>query len=278
MARRIQLGSTKPLWTKLVVGAQVLIVIAPLLVVVLWAIAAQWSWPSLVPQAFSLRGLVLLLTQDHVIHTLVQSVVLSGCASLLATACAYLFAHALVAYRWAGKRVVSFAILLPFLVPAMLFAMGVQILFIRLGLAGSFVGVVLAHALVGLPYAAALLLDALQLVGTKFEQAARCLGASGASLFFHIQLPLLMPAFTSAFTMAYIVSFSQYFLTLLIGAGRVKTFALALFSYLTEGDRTVAAVYGVVFIVTISLVGIVFDVILKRLFAVPQHQHATLDC
>ena len=64
--------------------------------------------------------------------------------------------------------------------------------------------------------------------------------------------------------MSYILSFSQYFLTLLIGGGAVKTLALTMFPYLASGDRTIASAYGVVFMVATLAVFLLFEVLLKR--------------
>lgn len=61
----------------------------------------------------------------------------------------------------------------------------------------------------------------------------------------------------SAFSMAYIVSFSQYFLTLLIGGGKVKTFTIVMVPYLQSGDRNIASVYSAVFLgITLVIFGL----------------------
>ena len=57
--------------------------------------------------------------------------------------------------------------------------------------------------------------------------------------------------------MSYIVSFSQYFLTLMIGGGSVKTFSIVMVPFLTSGQRNFASVYSVIFLViTIIIFGI----------------------
>ena len=69
----------------------------------------------------------------------------------------------------------------------------------------------------------------------------------------------------SSLSMSYIVSFSQYFLTLLIGGGKVKTFAIVMFPYLSGGDRNMASTYSLVFLgITILIFG-VFQLIVSRI-------------
>ena len=61
--------------------------------------------------------------------------------------------------------------------------------------------------------------------------------------------------------MIFIVSFSQYFLTVLIGGGVIETFTTRMFPYLYSGNRTLASVYTGVF----NLVSITVLVIVNRL-------------
>ena len=68
---------------------------------------------------------------------------------------------------------------------------------------------------------------------------------------------MLVPVILSAFSMSYIVSFSQYFLTLLIGGGQVKTFTIVMVPYLQSGERNIACAYSTVFLgITIVVFGI----------------------
>ena len=70
--------------------------------------------------------------------------------------------------------------ILPFMVPATVFAMGVQITFIKMGLNNTVTGVILAHLICSLPYAVRLMMDGTEAVGNRLEEQARVLGASRA--------------------------------------------------------------------------------------------------
>ena len=56
-----------------------------------------------------------------------------------------------------------------------------------------------------------------------------------------------------------IVSFSQYFLTLLLGGGRVKTFAVVMVPYLQSGSRNIACIYSILFMGITLMVFAVFE-------------------
>ena len=141
-----------------------------------------------------------------------------------------------------------FFAIIPFMVPATVFAMGIQITFIKMGLNNSITGVVIAHLICSLPYGVRLLMDGTIAAGNKLEEQARVLGASSWQAFYKVTFPVLMPVILSAFSMSYIVSFSQYFLTLLIGGGQIRTFTIIMVPYLQSGERNIASVYSVIFL------------------------------
>ena len=249
------------------VAVHLFVVLTPLVVIAVWAFATAWSWPGLAPRGWTLRGVGLVLAGgqgaglDCMLLSVGIALVSAGVSTLAATAAA----RAICRHRWRGRAAFRFAVLLPFLVPSSVFAMGVQVAFIRAGLAGTVGGVVLAHAVVSLPYAVAVMCDVTAAAGTRLEDAARTLGAGPLRAFAQVTLPLIAPGVVSSMSMCYIVSFSQYFLTLLVGSGRVNTFALVLFPYLSGGDRTVAGAYGLAFIVVTLLVFALFELLLHKL-------------
>ena len=242
------------------VALQALCVLGPVAIIVVWAFTASWPWPSLLPETFSARGIEELFgPAQRAGEVLGASVGIALATAALTTAVATLAGRALSHYRFFGREALRFAVLLPFLIPATVFAMGVQVAFIRAGLAGTVAGVVLAHSIVALPYAALIMADA----SAALVALAGC-GAGGARAWLTVILPMLSPSLLSAASMSYILSFSQYFLTLLVGAGKVKTLALVMFPYLASGDRTIASAYGVVFIAATLAVFLLFEVLLRK--------------
>lgn len=250
---------------KLFIAVHLVCVFVPLLIIVAWAFTSSWPWPDLLPQSFSDRGLVeIFQSQQGLGIVLAQSVGIALAVALLATLVAALAARAFSQHDFVGKELARFSTVLPFLIPTTVFAMGVQIVFIRAGLANTVAGVILAHTIVALPYATMILTDAMVAAGNKLEQQARVAGAGSLASLVQVQIPLLLPGILSAMSMSYIMSFSQYFLTLLIGGGAVKTFAVTMFPYLASGDRTIASAYGVVFLVVTLAVFFLFELLIKR--------------
>lgn len=250
---------------RLFVGIHIACVLLPLSVIVVWAFTSSWPWPELLPQAFSERGIVELFSPEVGLGAvLLQSVGIAIAVAVLTAIIAALAARAFSVHRFAGKEGFRFATMLPFLIPTTVFAMGVQVVFIRAGLANTVTGVIVAHSIVALPYAVMIMSDAMTAVGTRLEQQARVAGGGTLRTLWYVQIPLLLPGILSALSLSYILSFSQYFLTLLIGGGTVRTFAVVMFPYLASGDRTIASAYGLVFLAVTFAVFLFFEVLLKR--------------
>lgn len=253
-------------WAVALLAIQLVVVVVPVAVVALWAVAARWSWPNLLPEAWTGRSLELLFggSQSMGLGMVLFSVGVALASAALATVAGALAARAVVHHRWRGRTLFHGATMLPYLIPSTVFAMGIQILFIRCGLAYTTFGVVLSGAIVALPYACALMVDVTTAAGRDLEEAAACCGASPWEVLRAVTIPQAMPGIASSMAMGFVVAFSQYFLTLLVGGGKVRTYALVMFPYLFGGDRTVAGAYGIGFMVITFLVFLLFDRGLRR--------------
>ncbi len=241
-----------------------LLIILPMMTLLIWIFTERWAWPDLVPQIFSDRALrEVLRRKTELIRVFASSITISTIVALLSVIIGIMTARALVFYEFFWKKLVAFLTILPFMVPGTVFAMGVQLVFIKLGLNNTLTGVILAHLICSLPYAVRLLLDGTKAVGNRLEEQARVLGASPLTAFLRTSLPMLVPVILSAVSMSYIVSFSQYFLTLMIGGGNVKTFTIIMVPYLQSSNRNIACIYSVIFLgITLAVFGI-FDWIAK---------------
>lgn len=266
---RRRAGQRKPLWARVYLAVHVVLVLIPIAIVATWSVSSAWPWPSLVPAGLTTRGLETVLSEGSTgLGSLWLSIGIAVVVAVLTTFVAGLGARAVCLHEWRGRRLFEFACMLPFLIPSTVFAMGVQVAFLRLGLARSVPGVILAHCIVALPYAMGIMCDVTRAAGRRMEEAAQTCGASRARTLLHATLPSLAPGVASSLLMCYIMSFSQYFLTLLVGGGAVRTFALVLFPYLSGGDRTVAGAYGAVFIAVTLFVFFVFELLLHKLRSV----------
>lgn len=241
-------------------------ILLPILNLIIWAFTERWAWPDLLPQTYSLRAIKEIFSRkDEMIQLFMSSILLSLVVAILSVLIGLMTSRAFVLYDFKYKKQLYFATILPFLIPSTVFAMGIHVIFIKWGLSNSVLGVIIVHLIYSLPYATRLLMDGTMAVGNKLEEQAKVLGANTFQAFTKVTLPILSPVILSALSMSYIVSFSQYFLTLLIGGGKVKTFAIVMFPYLSGGDRNMASVYSLVFLGITIIIFSIFQIAVSKI-------------
>jgi putative spermidine/putrescine transport system permease protein len=222
-------------------GAALLVPLVPL---VLWAVAGEFRYPALTPE-LSGRGPGLLL-DAQVLAALGTSLVIAVAVAVLATLAGAAAGRALGLYAFPGRRAVQLLLLAPVLVPTLAVTLGIQVFFIRYGLADTVAGVVLVQLVPAVPYASLVMAAAFAGSDVDVEDAARVLGAGPLRRLVHVTVPAVAPGLAVAALFAFLISWSEYILTLLIGGGTVRTLPLLLFSAIGSSDLTAAAALSLV--------------------------------
>lgn len=248
---------------KIILNTLVFLLIFPLVIILVWSFSKIWPWPDIFPKEFGLRGFKYVFNPSNKsLKILGFSIWLSTVVTFITLLISIPAAKALGLYKFKGKNFFKILILAPIIVPTVAVAMGIHVFFIKIGLANTFIGVVLVHLLPAIPYGVRILTNVFEIVGESLEMQARVLGANRLQTFFYVTLPMLIPGLISAGSMVFIVSFSQYFLTFLIGGGRIVTFSMLMFPFIQSGDRMMASVYSIIFILaTLSILLVVEKVV-----------------
>lgn len=241
-------------------------ILAPVVILLLWTFTSRWPWPNLLPEIYSLRAIKeVFAPHAKVLQTLISSILLSSSVAVLSAIIAVMTTRALTYYDFVGKKLINFLSIAPILVPGSVFAMGIHVVFIRMSLADTILGVIIVHLVYTLPYSISIMRDLIESIGMKLELQAYVLGASPLKSFIFITLPLLTPGIIASISMAYISSFSQYFLTLLIGGGKVKTISLLMVPFIAKGDRSLSSAYALLFVISTLSIFAIVDRVIKRL-------------
>jgi putative spermidine/putrescine transport system permease protein len=222
------------------------LVALPFVPLALWTFAGEWSFPDLVPAEWSPRGVAHLL-DSRVLSAAATSFGIAAAAAVVSVAAGLPAGMALGMYEFRGKVAVIFFILLPILVPPLASTMGIHLTFIRLGLADTVFGVFMVHLVPTVPYAAIILASVFADRDGALEEAARTLGASPWRAFLHVTLPQVAPGVAVAGLFSFLISWSQYILTLLIGGGNVVTLPMLLFSAASGNDPVISSALALAF-------------------------------
>jgi len=224
------------------------LVALPFLPLILWTFAGEWRFPDLLPAEWSLRGVRYLLDPGSgVLLATLTSLLIGASVALASVAVGVPAGMALGGYEWRFKGVVIFFILLPILVPPLASTMGIHLTFIRLGLTDSVFGVFLVHLVPTVPYTAIIMTSIFVERTGELEEVARTLGASPWQTFLHVTLPQIAPGVAVAGLFAFLISWGQYILTLLIGGGNIVTLPMLLFSAASGNDPVITSALALAF-------------------------------
>ena len=240
----------KAVYRHMTAAAMISVVLLPFLMLILWSFSTRWFYPQVLPAQWGLRAwqYVFGTAGSQIITGLIQSMLVALATAAISLLVGIPAGRALGLYNFRGKDAISIILMLPVIVPPLCVAMGLQLWFLKLGLTESFAGVVLVHLTFCLPYAVFVMWGVFSNYNLEYEDQARTLGATSWQLFSRVVLPLTLPGIIVAGLFSFLLSWSQYLSTLIIGGGRVITLPILLFALMGSGDRPVAAAVSIVFV------------------------------
>jgi ABC-type spermidine/putrescine transport system permease subunit II len=240
-----------------------LLLLAPLAVAV-WMSFAPGELLEPPTGRWSLRWYGRLAADGRWRDALWNSPAVAALSAALAAACGTGLAAALCRAHFRGRRLLAGAALLPLFTPAVALAMGLLPLLHLLGLAGTHLGLALAHALTALPVVFLMVRSALAEVSPDLERAARGLGAGPVRAFRRVTWPLIRPAVGSAALFSFILSLNEFTLALFLAAPESETLPRAIWPELRYSLSPLTAAASAVGI-ALSLLAFALAAALRRL-------------
>ncbi len=221
--------------------------LSPLLVLLWRASARDWFWPTLVPGTLSLDAWRALLAPGAGLGgALGTSAGLAIACGVLACVIGLPVGRALSGLRGRGRHVGAALVFLPVAAPPVALGVGIQVLMIHLGLAGTAPGVLAAHLVPAVGYLALYFLGVFTSYDARVEEAARTLGAGRARTFWLVTVPIIRRPILEAVGLGFLVSWAQVPLTLLVGGGAVRTLPVELLAFIDAGQDQYAAAAAIV--------------------------------
>lgn len=238
--RKLLSGATQiGLWV--LTGTVLVFLIFPLIVVVpeSFSPSAILTFP---PAGVSLRWYQDFFSDPDWLDALWLSVRLALAVAVVATTLGLAMAVALVRFVTFGKGLIRVIALSPLIVPVIVTAIALFDIMSRLGLVGSFLGLLLCHTILALPFPVFILESALKTVDPNLEDAAVSLGASRLRAFFKVTVPLIASSIFGAALFAFLASWDEVVIVLFVGGALLQTLPVQMFQFLTTEVRpTIAA-------------------------------------
>ncbi|WP_284262275.1 ABC transporter permease [Roseicyclus amphidinii] len=210
------------------------------------------------PEAYSLKHYVDFFTNPDWQQALRNSVLIAPMATLLAVSLGTLAAIGLSQSHVPFKGTIMAIMISPMIVPLIISAAGMYFFYSRVGLQGTYWGVVLAHAALGIPFVIITVTATLVGFDRSLTRAAASLGANPVTTFFRIQMPLILPGVISGGLFAFITSFDEVVVVIFVGSAGQQTLPWQMFTGLREQiSPTILAVATILVVISILLLSVV---------------------
>jgi len=172
-----------------------------------------------------------------------------------------LSAYSISRYRFIGRKVLFVSLLASQMIPPVSLAIPLYAMFRNLNLIDRIPGLIMAFAAITLPFISWILKNYFDTLPTDLEEAARIDGCTRFQALFKIVVPLSMPAITAATIFAFIASWNEYFLALVLTTVDAKTMpvAVAEFSSKYGVDYLMISAGGVVASLPPVLLALIFQ-------------------
>ncbi len=206
-------------------------------------------------EGFTLEWYRRLLSNELLLHSVANSLIVAGVTTAMATVFGTLAALALARGRFAGRAATQAALYLPVIIPEIVMGSALLTLFGAVGLRLSLATVILAHVAFSISYVAIVVRARLTGFNRSLEEAALDLGAGPVGVFTRVTLPLILPGVVAGALLVFTISIDDYIVTSFVAGVGATTLPLQIYSMLKVGvTPEVNAVSTLLLAVTVACI------------------------
>ncbi|MFN4141710.1 ABC transporter permease [Aestuariivirga sp.] len=213
---------------------------------------------------FSLRWYESLVETTVWITAAKNSVVIGLASSALAMLLGTTAAMGLARSSFSLKPLIIGLVLSPVLVPIVITAVGIYFAFAAVGLSGTYLGLIIAHTVLSVPFVVITVTASLENFDFTLVRAANALGASPLTAFRRVTLPIVFPGIASGGLFAFATSFDEIVVTLFLAAPDQRTLPRQLFSGVREYVSPSIAAVATLLVILSALLLIVVQLLSRR--------------
>ena len=255
------------IWNKLGVyalrgcaGAVLFFLILPILVIVPLSFNSQPYFTftaemlAFEADAYSLRWYRTIVENPNWLLAIQNSFIVGIFATIVATLLGTVAAVGLASSEMPFRRTITALLLSPMIVPLIIIAAGMFFFYTRFGLVGTFPGLIIAHAALGIPFVIVTVTATLVGFDRSLFNAGLSLGTGPVRTFMRVVLPLIRPGVISGALFAFVTSFDEVVLVLFLAGPDQRTIPRQMFSGLREQiNPTILAVATLLIVISICL-------------------------
>ena len=232
-----------------------LYLLAPVLVVVATSVTTT-AYPVFPPRGFTFRWFGEFLQNPEFMSGMRLSALLALTATAIATCLGTAAALGLARGPQRPRSALAALFLSPIVFPAIVLGLALLIFYSRIGLSGSFAGIVAAHVVLVTPFVVRLVAASLAEFDDSVEEAARNLGAGWPRVFFQVTLPIIRPGVVAGAVFAFIISFDELVVTLFLAGPGLQTLPIRIYMFVQYNSTPVISAISTTLIFAWFIVGV----------------------
>ena len=180
------------------------------------------------------------------------------CSTILATTLGTLAALGLSQPNMPYRSLITSLLISPMIVPLVIMATGMFFFYSDVGLSGTYLGIILAHTTLGVPFVIITVTATLTGFDRSLIRASQNMGANGVTTFRRVIMPLILPGMISGALFAFITSLDEVVAVIFLADVEQRTIPRQMFSGIKEQiSPTILAVATLLVIMSIGLLTVV---------------------
>ena len=227
-------------------SAIALVALLPPVMLLWFSFTSNWPWPHILPSGFDTSGWAYILDGGGLFGAAITSATIAVPVAALSTGLGFITARFIARSRHKDRWMIW--AILPFAMSPVILSLCLLYLFIALGLVGTALGVVLAQMMGAFAYATIFFTAFWSANARNLEDLVYSLGGNTWQALRLVLIPAAKGPIVFCLFQTFLLSWFQYGLPLVIGAGKVETLPVKLFSYLGEASPHFAAMASILLI------------------------------
>lgn len=215
------------------------------------------QWLAFPPPSWTVKWYTELLADPSWLDAAWASARVAVVVSALSVAIGFVTSVALLRGNFKGKEFLRALFLTPMILPVVILAVALYALFLKLGLTGSYIGFVIGHLVVALPFSIIAISNSLEGFDFTLEDAARICGANEWTVRWRVTFPAIRLGLLAAATFSFLVSWDEVVVSIFMSTPGVETLPVKIWSALRQDlSPTIAAASSLLIAITVVFMAV----------------------
>lgn len=229
-----------------------LLLILPIVSIPIISVGSS-SWLEFPPKEISFTWYKSIFSSSDWMKTAMNSIKVALPVVFLSLLLGVPVSYAIVRGNFYGRHMLNSLFITPMLVPHIIIAIALYALYLKLGINGTYLGLIIAHTLLALPFVIMNITKSIKEVNPIIEYAAQICGANYVDVFFRVTLPLIKNGIITGALFAFFISWDEVILAIFLTTPATLTLPVKMWNSLRlELTPELAAVSTI--LITISII------------------------